>query len=70
MIILAQWRDVIVTGSYDDVRKAFWQAQTHCLTLGWWGLLSALVYNWIAIIGNISEMGRITQQAREQGLGG
>ncbi|MET9328846.1 hypothetical protein [Tsukamurella sp. NPDC003166] len=68
MIILAQWQDSYVTGSYADVRAAYRAAQTHNLLAGWWGLISLLVYNWIALIGNTSEMGRIKQQARAAGL--
>ncbi|GAB19237.1 hypothetical protein GOEFS_077_00290 [Gordonia effusa NBRC 100432] len=70
LIILAQWSDTVVTGTYDEVRKGFWNAQTHCLILGWWGIISALIYNWIAIIGNISELNRIKGLARQQGLAG
>ncbi|KXP03820.1 hypothetical protein [Tsukamurella pseudospumae] len=68
LIILAQWQDSYVTGSYADVRAAYRAAQTHNLLAGWWGLISLLVYNWIALIGNTSEMGRIKQQARAAGL--
>ncbi|NKY17354.1 hypothetical protein HF999_03040 [Tsukamurella spumae] len=68
MVILAQWQDSYVTGSYADVRAAYRAAQTHNLLAGWWGLISLLVYNWIALIGNMSEMGRIKQQARAAGL--
>jgi hypothetical protein len=67
MIILAQWRDVTVTGSYEQIRQAYRAAQTHNLLAGWWGLISFFVYNWIALIGNISEMGRIKQLARQNG---
>ncbi|MFW0791791.1 hypothetical protein [Gordonia sp. CPCC 205333] len=70
LIIFAQWSDTPVTGTYDDVRKAFWNAQTHCLTLGWWGIISALIYNWIAIFGNISELNRVKALARQHGLAG
>ncbi|MDF0531390.1 hypothetical protein P0W64_00780 [Tsukamurella sp. 8F] len=68
MIIIAQWQTRTVVGSYDDVRRAYREAQTHCLVAGWWGFISLLIYNWIAIFGNMSEMSRIAKQARAAGL--
>ncbi|GED98516.1 hypothetical protein [Gordonia crocea] len=56
-----------VTGSLADVRRAFWAAQAHCLCLGWFGILSALIYNWIAIFGNISELSRVKAIAKQYG---
>ena len=67
MIIIAQWSHVSVVGDYQQIRKAYRAAQTHNLLAGWWGLISALVYNWIALIGNMSEMNRIKQLARQNG---
>ncbi|GAA4407946.1 hypothetical protein GCM10023147_51990 [Tsukamurella soli] len=68
MIVLAQWQTRTVVGSYEDVKKAYREAQTHNLVAGWWGLISLLVYNWIAIFGNMSEMGRIKKQAQAAGI--
>ncbi|MCA0158869.1 hypothetical protein LB823_21945 [Tsukamurella sp. M9C] len=68
LLILAQWQDSYATGDYQQIRAAYRAAQTHNLLAGWWGLISLLVYNWIAIIGNVSEMSRIKQQARAAGL--
>ncbi|CAM3294994.1 hypothetical protein [Tsukamurella hominis] len=68
LLILAQWQDSYATGDYEQIRAAYRAAQTHNLLAGWWGLISLLVYNWIAIIGNVSEMSRIKQQARAAGL--
>ncbi|MFT4199459.1 hypothetical protein [Gordonia sp. (in: high G+C Gram-positive bacteria)] len=56
-----------VTGTMAEVRHAFWSAQAHCLTLGWFGILSALVYNWIAIFGNIGELNRVKALAKQYG---
>ncbi|MCS3780855.1 hypothetical protein [Tsukamurella ocularis] len=68
LLVLAQWRDSYATGDYQQIRAAYRAAQTHNLLAGWWGLISLLVYNWIALIGNASEMNRIKQQARAAGL--
>ncbi|SEC00911.1 Uncharacterised protein (plasmid) [Tsukamurella tyrosinosolvens] len=68
LLILAQWQDSYATGDYQQIRAAYRAAQTHNLLAGWWGLISLLVYNWIALLGNVSEMSRIKQQARAAGL--
>lgn len=68
LLIIAQWQDSYATGTYDQIRQAYRAAQTHNLLAGWWGLISLLIYNWIALFGNMSEMSRIKQQARAAGL--
>lgn len=67
MLIVAQTTPVQTTGTYPEIRSAFWKAQTHCLVFGWWGVLSFLIYNWIALIQNMSELSRIKHAARANG---
>ncbi|MFT4087071.1 MAG: hypothetical protein QM658_07920 [Gordonia sp. (in: high G+C Gram-positive bacteria)] len=67
LVFVALTSPKTVVGTYDEVRRAFWASQAHCLTLGWWGILSALIYNWMAIIGNVSTLSRVKSMARENG---
>ncbi|WP_290851601.1 hypothetical protein [Gordonia sp. (in: high G+C Gram-positive bacteria)] len=67
MVFLAQTTRVQTTGTYPEVRSAFWQAQTHCLLLGWWGVLSLLLYNWVSLGQNMSTVSRIKKEARANG---
>lgn len=67
MLIVAQTTPVQTTGTYPEIRSAFWKAQTHCLVFGWWGVLSLLIYNWISLIQNMSELSRIKHAARANG---
>lgn len=67
LLIVALTSPKQVTGSMADVRRAFWGAQLHCLCLGWFGVISALVYNWVAIFGNISELNRVKTIAKQYG---
>lgn len=39
--------------------KAFWSAQGKTLVLGWWGILSLLIYNWIHIFANLGALQRV-----------
>ncbi|MFT3900415.1 MAG: hypothetical protein QM728_09250 [Gordonia sp. (in: high G+C Gram-positive bacteria)] len=67
LLIMALTTPNQVTGSLADVRRAFWRAQLHCLFLGWFGILSMLAYNWIAIFGNIGEWNRVKTLAKQYG---
>ncbi|EGD54374.1 hypothetical protein SCNU_13859 [Gordonia neofelifaecis NRRL B-59395] len=67
MLILAQWTDASVVGSIHEVRAAYRGAQSHCLLAGWWGVFSMLFYNPMALVGNWSEMRRITHLAKANG---
>ncbi|WP_246007944.1 hypothetical protein [Gordonia oryzae] len=67
MVVLALTNPTQTIGTWPEIRKAFWAAQTHCLTLGWWGIISCLVYNWIAIFGNIAELNRVRELAKRNG---
>ncbi len=67
MLIIAQTTPVQTTGTYPEIRSAFWKAQTHCLLFGWWGVLSFLIYNWVTMVRNINELSRIKQAARVNG---
>lgn len=67
LLVIALTSPRQTTGSLADIRKAFWAAQAHCLTLGWWGIISALVYNWVAIFGNISELNHVKNLAAQYG---
>ncbi|WP_019200601.1 hypothetical protein [Tsukamurella sp. 1534] len=68
LLILALSSDVHVAGSYEDVKRAYRGAQLHNACLGWWGVISLLAYNWIALIGNLSAMSDVKHQARAAGL--
>ncbi len=53
MIIVGQTRTAVTRGSFDDCMAAYKSAQTHNFTLGWWGIISLIVYNPMAIFSNI-----------------
>jgi Protein of unknown function (DUF2510) len=69
LVVWMQRQTYIFTGTFQECERAYRAAQTHNLTAGWWGLLSALVFNWIALFSNMSamdELRRIAQQPTGQ----
>jgi hypothetical protein len=68
IVVLALWQDSVVTGTYEQVRTAYRGAQVHNLCLGWWGILSLFLFNWIALFGNQSRMREVTAQATAAGV--
>jgi Protein of unknown function (DUF2510) len=53
------------SGTLPECERAYRAAQTHNLLAGWWGLLSALVFNWIAIFSNVSAINNLRRYARQ-----
>jgi Protein of unknown function (DUF2510)/Inner membrane component of T3SS, cytoplasmic domain len=56
LLVLMLRQNYIFTGTFQECEQAYRAAQTHNLLAGWWGLLSALVFNWIALFANMSAM--------------
>jgi hypothetical protein len=54
-------------GTLEQCEQAYRAAQTHNLLAGWWGVLSALVFNWIAIFSNVSAINGVRRAARQGG---
>ncbi|WP_144206500.1 hypothetical protein [Mycobacterium tilburgii] len=46
------------TGTLEQCEQAYRNAQTHCLVAGWWGLLSLLLLNPIALAYNYTAIHR------------
>lgn len=53
MILIGQTRTTPVRGSLEQCRAALKAAQRHNFLFGWWGIISLLVYNPMAIGGNV-----------------
>jgi Protein of unknown function (DUF2510) len=53
------------SGTLPECERAYRAAQTHNLLAGWWGLASALVFNWIAIFSNVSAINNLRRYARQ-----
>jgi hypothetical protein len=69
LLVFMLRQNYIFTGTFQQCERAYRAAQTHNLLAGWWGLLSALVFNWIALFSNMSAMQqlrRIAQQPSSQ----
>lgn len=64
-VILWLQRDFICTGTLEQCEQAYRSAQTHCLLAGWWGLVSLVVLNPIALISNYTAIRRVRAQAKE-----
>lgn len=54
-----------VTGTYQQCDAAIRQAQTHCLTLGWWGVASILFWNWLSLAHNSNARKQLNAQAQQ-----
>lgn len=52
-----------VTGSFEQIEQEYKSAQTHNLTLGWWSISSIIIYNWIAIFGNMINFNKVKKSA-------
>ena len=65
LVVLMLRRTYIFTGTFQECERAYRAAQIHNLTAGWWGLLSALVFNWIALFSNISAMQQLRRIAQQ-----
>ena len=64
LVILMLRQSYVVTGSFEECERAYRAAQTHNLLAGWWGLLSALIFNWIALFSNMSAMQQLRHAAQ------
>lgn len=53
------------SGTLPECERAYRGAQTHNLLAGWWGLASALVFNWIAIFSNVSAINKLRRLAQQ-----
>jgi hypothetical protein len=63
MLIVMRRQEFTVRGTLAQCEDAYKKTQVHNLVFGWWGLLSMLLFNWIAILGNMSAMSKVRQLA-------
>jgi hypothetical protein len=71
LVVLMLRQTYNFSGTLPECERAYRAAQTHNLLAGWWGFLSALVFNWIAIFSNVSainKLRRLAQQPHNQPL--
>ncbi|CQD07056.1 transmembrane protein [Mycobacterium lentiflavum] len=64
-VILWLQRDFTCTGTLEQCEQAYRNAQTHCLLAGWWGPVSLVVLNPIALISNYTAIRRVRALAKE-----
>lgn len=65
MVVIGYNQRYTVTGSYAQCDAAIRQAQQHNLLAGWWGLISILIWNPIALITNSKARKSLRQQAAQ-----
>ncbi|MCV7030117.1 DUF2510 domain-containing protein [Mycobacterium sherrisii] len=58
-LVLWHQRSYTCTGTLEQCEEAYRHAQMHCLLAGWWGLLSLLLMNPIALISNYTGIRRV-----------
>ena len=63
-LIMFVQRRYTFTGTLDECERAYRNAQIHNLLAGWWGFLSVLVMNWIALFSNMSSIRRLRRIAQ------
>jgi hypothetical protein len=59
MLILMRTRTYSIQGTLEQCEAAYKKAQAYNLVAGWWGVLSLLIMNWIAILGNVGAMNKL-----------
>jgi FHA domain-containing protein/uncharacterized protein DUF2510 len=69
MVIIMLRQSFVFTGTLEQCERAYRQAQIYNLTAGWWGILSALVFNWIALFSNMSAIGQVRRMAQQPPAG-
>ena len=56
-MVIAWWQQTYtVRGSYDQCLRAIREAQNMNLLLGWWSILSLVLFNWVAIFQNVAAL--------------
>jgi hypothetical protein len=63
MILIMRTQTLRVQGTLEQCEAAYRDAQMHNLLAGWWGLISMLVMNWVAIFGNMSAISDVRRLA-------
>lgn len=69
MLVVMQTRTFRFQGTLAECEAAYRSAQMHNLLAGWWGLLSMLAMNWIAIFSNMSAIRQVRTLAASPGSG-
>jgi hypothetical protein len=69
LVILMLRQSYVFTGTLEQCERAYRQAQIYNLTAGWWGIFSALVFNWIALFSNMSAIGQVRRLAQQSPAG-
>lgn len=52
-----------ITGTFAQCEAAIRDAQLHNLLAGWWSVASVLVWNWVALLHNLSARNALRRQA-------
>lgn len=63
ILVLTRTRSTKLKGTLEQLEHEYRAAQRHNYTIGWWGVLSLLALNWIAIFGNRSAIAEVRKQA-------
>jgi hypothetical protein len=63
ILVLMRTQTIRLQGTLEQLEAAYRSAQRHNYVAGWWGVLSLLCMNWIAILSNRSAMASIRQLA-------
>ena len=63
LLVLMRTQSIRIQGTLEQCEAAYRKAQNFNYVLGWWGVLSLLVMNWIAIVGNRSAIGQVRRLA-------
>jgi hypothetical protein len=65
MLLMSRTTTLTVRGTLEQVRTVYTSAQTHNLLAGWWGVISLLILNPVALIGNAHQMTRVKRAAED-----
>ncbi len=71
LLVVMRTQTFRVEGTLEQCEAAYRDAQMHNLLAGWWGLLSFLFMNWVALFANMSAIAEVrrlaaTMQGRAQ----
>lgn len=65
MVIMWQNQTVRCTGTLEQCEQAYRDAQTHCLTAGWWSVASFFVMNWVSLFYNMNAIRKVRNIAKD-----
>jgi hypothetical protein len=65
LVIAWSQRTVTYTGTLAECERAYREAQIFCLAAGWWSITSVVLFNWIALVSNMSAIGQVRRMAKQ-----